>query len=105
MDIIIQAKDFKVGNSLRAFITEKVGKLYNKCKSIIRAEVILRQGGHSELENKLCEIRLLVPGNDHIVKVNSTVYEKSVFKAVNVLDKILRRNKTKIISRRHTIYK
>jgi ribosomal subunit interface protein len=104
MDIIIQAKDFKIGNSLQAFVTDKVGKLYNKCKSIIRAEVILRQGGYAELENKLCEIRLLVPGNDHIVKVSSTIYEKSILKAVNVLQKILRRNKTKVISRRHLIY-
>ncbi len=104
MDIIIQAKDFKIGNSLHAFVTDKVGKLYSKCKRIIRAEVILRQGGHAELNNKLCEIRLLVPGNDHIVKVNSSVYEKSILKAVNVLQKILRRNKTKVISRRNPVY-
>jgi ribosomal subunit interface protein len=103
MDIIIQAKEFKIGNSLHAFITDKVGKLYSKCKNIIRTEVILRQGGYGEIENKLCEIRLLVPGNDHIVKVNSTVYQKSILKAVNVLEKILRRNKTKVISRRHLI--
>ena len=104
MDIIIQSKNFRVGNSLQTLIREKIVKLYNKCKNIIRVEIILREGGHGDLENKLCEIRLLVPGNDHIVKTNSTVYEKSVFKAMKVLEKILRRNKTKLISRRHLVY-
>ena len=104
MNIIIQSKNFRVDNSLETLIRDKVGKLYNKCKSIIRVEVNLRQGGHGDLENKLCEMRLLIPGNDHIVKVNSSVYEKSVFKAVNVLEKIVRRKKAKLISKRHIAY-
>ena len=95
MNVIIQSIKFKAGNSLETLIRTKVGKLFKKCKSILRADVILRQDGVGDLENKLCEIRLIVPGNDHIVKVNSDLYEKSVFKAVDVLEKVLRRNKAR----------
>ena len=102
MEIIISTINFKTDTTLETFVREKVSKLFNQCKTIIRANVILREGENGNLENKLCEIRLMVPGYDHFVKKSTGVYEKSVSQAVEVLQKILRRKKNKMIAKRYS---
>ena len=100
MNIIIKSIDFKAGNKLETFVREKVKKLFTQCDNIIRANVILRKGSSKNPENKLCEIRLVVPGYDHYVKKSSIGYRRSVSQSVDVLQEILRRNKSKLIARR-----
>lgn len=101
MEIIISTLDFKTDTSLETFVREKVSKLFNHCKTIIRANVILRGGENGNLENKQCEVRLMIPGYDHFVKKSTGVYEKSISQAVEVLQKILRRKKNRIIAKRY----
>jgi len=100
MNIIIKSVDFQASNALETFVKEKVGKLFKHSNNIIRANVILRKGENNSIENKQCQITLMIPGNDHIVKRKAGLYEKSVLQAVEVLQKILRRTKTKLIARR-----
>jgi ribosome hibernation promoting factor len=100
MNIIIKSVDFKAGNKLEAFVREKIKKLFTQCDNIIRANVILRKGASKSPENKLCEIRLVVPGYDHYVKKSSIGYRRAISQSVDVLQEILRRNKTKLIARR-----
>ena len=100
MNIIIKSVDFKAGNALETFVREKVKKLFRQCDSIIRANMILRKRESKNPENKLCEIRLVVPGYDHFVKKSSGRYRNSVSHSVEVLQEILRRNKTRLLGRR-----
>jgi len=100
MNIIIKSIDFKAGNKLETFVREKVKKFFRQCDNIVRANVILRKGSSKNPENKLCEIRLVVPGYDHYVKKSSIGYRRSVSQSVDVLQEILRRNKSKLIARR-----
>lgn len=100
MNIIIKSIDFKAGNKLETFVREKVKKLFTQCDNIIRANVILRKGSSKNPENKLCEIKLVVPGYDHYVKKSSIGYRRSVSQSVDVLQEILRRNKTRALARR-----
>ena len=102
MEIIINSVNFKADTTLETFVKEKVSKLFNQCDKIIRANVILRETENGNPENKLCEIRLMIPGNDHIVKKCTGVYEKSILQAVEVLQKIIRRRKTKVIRNTHS---
>lgn len=76
MDIIIKSVNFEPDFKLKEFIREKIGKLFNHTNDIIMANVILRQSGYNDHGNKLCEIRLMVPGYDHFVKRSTEVYEK-----------------------------
>lgn len=101
MEILINAVNFKAGTTLEAFVREKVSKLFNLHNHIIQANVILRKVENGNLENRLCEIRLVIPGYDHFVKVSSDVYEKSILQAVKKLQKILRRSKTRLIAERN----
>ena len=100
MNIIIKSVNFKAGNKLKKFIREKLRKLFEHYDTIIRANVILSKGESKNPENKLCEIRLVVPGYDHYVKKSSEEYHKSVSQSVDVLQEILRRNKTRLVSNR-----
>lgn len=100
MDIIIQSLGFKHSYDMESFVREKLGKIINETDNVIRANVTLYEGSAGNPENNYCEIRLEVPGNDHFVKKSSEVFEKSVVEAVEALQKIIRRNKEKEISRR-----
>ena len=101
MEIIINSVNFKTDTALEIFVKEKVSKLFNQCDKIIRANVILRETENGNPENKLCEIRLMIPGNDHFVRKCTAVYEKSILQAVEVLQKIIRRKKNKVIKERY----
>jgi ribosomal subunit interface protein len=102
MEIIISTINFKTNSSLETYVREKVSKLFNHCNTIIRANVILKEEEKGTLKKKQCEIKLMIPGYDHFVKKSTDVYEKSVSQAVEVLQKILRRKKNRIISKRHS---
>ena len=102
MDMIIKSVNFRANVTLENFIREKVSKLHDHCDNIIRAEVVLRKQENGSPENKLCEIKLMVPGYDHIVKKSTDVYEKSVAQAVEVLQKIIRRKKSSLIAKRNS---
>lgn len=100
MNIIIKSVDFKAGKDLEAFIKEKVRKLFEQCDDIIRANVILRRGASKKHENRLCEIRLVVPGYDYFVKKSSIGYRRAVSQSVDALQEILRRNKSRLLAER-----
>jgi putative sigma-54 modulation protein len=93
MNITIQSVNFKAGAKLENFIAEKVSKLFKHSDHIIRAEVTLRQGDSGNPQNKLCDIRLMIPGKDHFVSKRTDLYEKSVLESVRTMQKILRCSK------------
>ena len=101
MEIIISSVKFKADRTLETFVREKVRKLFHQYDKIIRANVVLRETENGNPENKSCEIRLMIPGNDHFVRKCTGVYEKSILQAVEVLQKILRRKKNKVIAKRY----
>ena len=104
MEIIINSVNFKTDTTLELFVREKVSKLFHHCNKIIRANVTLREAEKKNPENKLCEIRLMIPGNDHFVRKCTAVFEKSILQAVEGLQKIIRREKIKTIRKRYFQY-
>ncbi|MEO5893875.1 MAG: HPF/RaiA family ribosome-associated protein [Ferruginibacter sp.] len=93
MNITIQSVNFKAGEKLENFITDKVSKLFKHGDNIIRAEVTLRQADNGNPQNKFCDIRLMIPGHDHFVSKRTDIYEKSVLESVRTMQKILRASK------------
>jgi ribosome-associated translation inhibitor RaiA len=100
--IVIQSVQFKASMRLEAYIKEKVNKLFEQDPSVIRADVTLFEGASGNPKNQFCEIQLSVPGENHFVKKNSESYEKSVLEAVKTLQKVVRRQKTKVIKQRRS---
>lgn len=94
MQINLQTLKFDAQQQLKDYVNEKVGKLSKYDDKIIRAEVTLSKNGDI-VENKVCEIRLVVPGNDDFAKRNATTFEEAIYSCVEILQKILRRKKEK----------
>ncbi len=92
MTVNIQSIHFKASEKLQAHVQEKVRKLFDLNDKIIRAEVILFQDG-SGPASQFCEIKLAVPGKDHLATKGAATYEKAVVGAVATLQRVLRRKK------------
>jgi putative sigma-54 modulation protein len=99
MDIRLQSLHFKASDNLQAFVNEKVSKLFGHNNKIVYADVTLYETGGAP-DNQYCEIKLAVPDNDHFVKKNSPSFEQSILEAVEAMQKIQRREHTKIPDQR-----
>ncbi|NJK94600.1 MAG: HPF/RaiA family ribosome-associated protein [Chloroflexia bacterium] len=102
-NITFQSVHFKASEQLEGFVNEKVSKLFDQDESIIRADVTLFEGASGNPNNQFCEIQLSVSGENHFVKKNTDSYEKSILEAVEALQKVLRRKKTKEIGKRRKL--
>jgi len=92
MKINVQSLHFKASDDLNKFVEEKVGKLARYDDSIISAEVTLTEDGN-RVDNKVCDIRLVVPGNDNFVKRDAVSFEEAIAGCVDTLQKILTEKK------------
>lgn len=93
MKINLQTLKFKPRPELMEFVNEKVEKLSRFDDTIISAEVTLSLENSSIPENKICEIRLVVPGNDDFVKKSADSFEEAIVSCVDILQKVLQRKK------------
>lgn len=94
MTINIQSLKFTAKQELQDFVNEKVGKLSRFDDKIISADVTLELDTANKIDNKICEIRLIVPGYDDFVKKNATTFEEAVLNSVDTLQTILQRKKS-----------
>ena len=95
MKVNINSVHFKTDRKLDTFITEKVEKLSDMYDGIIGSEVTLRLNNNDDQDNKVAEIRLLVPGNDLFAKKQSKSFEEATDIAVDALRKQLSKHKEK----------
>ena len=96
MKINLQSLKFTAKNELKNFVEDKVSKLSRYDDKIISAEVTLTLEEGKIPENKVCEIRLIVPGNDDFVKKSAATFEEAVLNAVVTLQTVLQRKKEKV---------
>jgi putative sigma-54 modulation protein len=96
MDIKFSSVHFSADKKLTQFITEKVNKLGHFFEGIIGAEVTMKLENTQELENKMVEIRLLVPGYDLFAKKQSKSFEEAADDVVDALRKQVLKHKEKM---------
>jgi len=103
MKINIQSPGFKVSRVLSGFINEKVSKLYNHYSEIISIDISLSVSNSDTKENKICEIRLAIPGNDILASAACKTFEEAVLSVVEIIKGRIKRKKSKIIGTRNDI--
>ena len=96
MDIKINSVRFDADQKLIDHVNKKVNKLGQFFDGIIGAEVFLRLENVQDDENKIAEVRLLIPGNDLFVKKQSKTFEEAVNKAVDTLNRQVTKYKEKL---------
>ncbi|MDR0229973.1 MAG: ribosome-associated translation inhibitor RaiA [Flavobacteriaceae bacterium] len=96
MKVNIQAVNFNVDRKLVDFINErvdKVGKFYDKIVSI---DVFLKLENTADKENKTTEIKVLVPGDEMIVKKTCKSFEEGVDAGADALERLVVKHKEKM---------
>ncbi len=96
MNIKINSVKFATNKKLEDFVNAKVKKLMLYYDDIIRAEVYLKIENNQDLNNKVAEIKLEIPGNDLFAKKQSKSFEESTDSAVNALKRQITRHKNKL---------
>ena len=92
----VNSVHFDADKKLVEFVHEKVNKLANHFDKIIDGEVILKVENSHDTENKVAEIKLLIPGNDIFAKKQSKSFEEATDNAVEALRRQLKKHKEKM---------
>jgi len=96
MNIKINSVRFDADQKLIDHVNKKVNKLGQFFDGIIGAEVFLRLENVQDDENKIAEVKLLIPGNDLFVKKQSKTFEEAINKAAVTLNRQVTKYKEKL---------
>jgi putative sigma-54 modulation protein len=96
MDIQVHSIHFTADKKLIDFINEKVGKLDLFFENIIAGEVFLRIDKSQEGDNKVAEVKILIPGKELFAKKQCKTFEEATDLAVEALRKQVRKHKEKV---------
>ncbi|MFO8021938.1 MAG: ribosome-associated translation inhibitor RaiA [Perlabentimonas sp.] len=95
MNVKIQSIKFDADQKLVEFINNKIGKLDKFYDAIIGAEVYLKLENTQGVENKIAEVKLLIPGNDLFVQRQAKKFEEGIDECVEVLKRQVKKHKEK----------
>src|ERR1051325_202749 len=95
MDIKVHSVHFKADQKLIDFINEKVTKLQLFYDNIISSEVYLKLEPNAD-ENKIAEVKILMPGKEVFAKKQCKTLEEAADLAVEALRKQVGKYKEKV---------
>ncbi|WP_199120048.1 ribosome hibernation-promoting factor, HPF/YfiA family [Pedobacter sp. ASV28] len=95
MKIRVQSIHFNADKKLLEFIQKKVDKLDQFFDQIIGGEVYLRLENVESEENKISEIKLMVPGGTMFAKEQCKSFEEATDLAIESLRRQISKHKTK----------
>ncbi|MCP1994869.1 ribosome hibernation-promoting factor, HPF/YfiA family [Flavobacterium sp. HSC-61S13] len=98
MKVNIQAVNFNVDRKLVDFINERLTKLEKYYDKIVTFDVFLKLDNSNEKENKCVDVKVLVPGDEMIVKKTAKTFEEAVDLCKESLERLLLKRKEKINS-------
>ncbi len=96
MKVNINSVHFKADAKLEDFIREKTAKLSTLFDGVHGCDVILRLDSASNNENKVAEIKVMIPGNDLFAKKQAKSFEEAVDNSVDALKRQVKKHKEKM---------
>ena len=87
----IQTPHVEASTQLLKFAEEHISKLQSINDRIIEAHACLKIDKSDNRENKICEIKLIVPGNDLFTLKRSDTFEDAILQSVSALKHQLER--------------
>jgi ribosomal subunit interface protein len=85
MKINIQSLPFRANTKLINFTEDKISKLGQYSDQIIQVEVMLKVGKNDVKNNKTCDIKLVIPGNDLFASKKCNSLEGAILKSSEAL--------------------
>lgn len=95
MELQTTAVHFKADQKLLDYIRERLEKLENIFDRIIDARVYLKLENSGQVKDKIVEVKLNVPGDEIFVSTKDRSFEAAVYNAVSVLNRRLKKYKSK----------
>lgn len=105
MNIKIKTLGFTAKQELTDFVNEKVEKFAHLYDKIISSEICFSLDKSDTNENKVCGIRLVIPGNDLMANAQCKTFEEATAQAVEALERQIEKRKTKLNVTRKSIDK
>ena len=85
MKITIQTPDFKARKELTDYVTENVMKLSSLTDRLMEVQVVLKLDKSDSRDNKVCELKLAIPGNDLFAGKQSSTFEEALLKCIEAV--------------------
>jgi putative sigma-54 modulation protein len=98
MKVNVHAVNFSVDVKLVGFIQDRMDRLEKYYDKVVSSDVFLKVEKTSEKENKIVEIKILVPGDEFIVKKQCKTFEEAVEQSAESLERLLIKRKEKVKS-------
>jgi len=95
MQVQVQSIHFTADSQLIQFVEDKMQKLVALHDRIITGEVFLRLDKSDINENKIAEIKLLVPGKEMFARKQCRTFEEAADSAVEALRRQIEKHKSK----------
>lgn len=97
MEVQVHSIHFTADKKLIDFVKDKASKLELFFDNIIVCEVYLRLDKTQEKENKIAEVKLLIPGKTLIAKKQCKTFEEAADLASQALRKQVKKHKEKVV--------
>lgn len=98
MKVNVHAVNFAVDKKLVDFVQLRMDRLEKYYDKVVSADVFLKVEKTSDKENKIVEIKIIVPGDDFVVKKQCKTFEEGVELSAETLERLLVKRKEKISS-------
>ena len=96
MTLNIQSPNITLKQGILDFLNQKLKMLSRRYNEIIGVDVSFRIMKSSANENKLCEIRLIIPGHDLMASAQCETFEAAIAKTSEALERQIEKHKTKL---------
>ncbi|WP_026811409.1 ribosome hibernation-promoting factor, HPF/YfiA family [Arenibacter latericius] len=96
MKVNAQSVNFTADGKLIDFMEARLGKLEQFYDKIVSTDVYLKVENTSAKENKIVEIKVLVPRDNFVVKKQCRTFEEAIDAACSSLERKLVKRKEKI---------
>jgi putative sigma-54 modulation protein len=96
MDLQVHSLHFDADQKLIDFVNGKVTKLETYFDKIIAGEVVLKIDKSDDSENKVAEIKLMIPGKELFAKKQCKSFEEATDQACEALRRQVDKQKGKV---------
>ena len=96
MKVNVHAVNFTVDRKLVDFVQERMVKLEKYYDKVVSSDVYLKVEKTSDKENKIVEMKIIVPGDDFLVKKQCKTFEEAIEQSAESLERLLIKRKEKV---------
>ncbi|WP_310377866.1 ribosome hibernation-promoting factor, HPF/YfiA family [Flavobacterium sp.] len=96
MKVNVHAVNFAVDKKLVEFVQVRMAKLEKYYDKVISSDIFLKVEKTSDKENKIVELKIIVPGDDFLVKKQCKTFEEAVELSAESIERLLIKRKEKI---------